>query len=49
MKGAFGAIFASPRDSSGGISPGSSTYWPGTVKMAAKATVAMRQQHQLSS
>ena len=37
-----GAIFASPRESPSGMSVGSSTYWPGTVKMPAKATVAMR-------
>ncbi|WVZ02334.1 hypothetical protein V8G54_023140 [Vigna mungo] len=41
---ACGAMFASPMviPEPGGMSFGSSANWPGTVKIAAKATVAMR-------
>ncbi|GLT92476.1 hypothetical protein SLE2022_103110 [Rubroshorea leprosula] len=38
----FGAILASPRENPGLIAFGLSKYWPGTLKMAANATVAMR-------
>lgn len=41
-KGVFGAICASPGETFGGSSSGLSANWPGTLKMAAKATVAMR-------
>nr|GMD15800.1 hypothetical protein TorRG33x02_147160 [Ipomoea batatas] len=41
MNDAFGAMLASPSDVPGGISSGSFTYCPGTVNMAANATVAI--------